>query len=94
METQFARWLREHEESHSAFALRRGLGKRLIARLAGVGCEPQTVSRWSYTPLSKIAEETGIAVHTLVNEAEAAAEKPVAPRKYTRRGTEGERADA
>ncbi len=85
METQFAKWLREHDESHSAFALRRGLGKRLVARLAGVSREETAVRRWIYPPLAAISDETGIPVDTLVREAGVAAKNPVAPRRYTRR---------
>jgi hypothetical protein len=83
METTFARWLREHDETRFAFEIKHGLNHGSVARLAGVGRAPSVVNRFSLDFLVKVSQETGIPVGTLIEEARKAAANPIPPRRYT-----------
>ncbi len=89
METTFAKWLREHGEVHSAYAIKRGLNHKSVAKLAGVGREPYEITRLNLNFVLKVAQETGIPIDTLVEDAARAARAPVAPRSYTKKGDNG-----
>jgi hypothetical protein len=87
METAFARWLRERGESHSAYAIRNRMGKKQIARLAGVAREAKPIVRfYTYGALCEISKDTGIPIQVLIDDAVEAAHNPIEPRKYVKKG--------
>ena len=94
METAFAAWLREQGESPSAYALRRGVHRKPIMRLAGVAHGPQPIGNIFYPTLVKVSDETGIPIGTLIEDATRAAANPVPPRKYERKAETTAAADA
>ena len=93
METTFARWLRGRGEPHYAYAIRKKLGKKSVALMAGIGRQPQELTRLNYVALRRISEDSGIPVQTLIDDAARAARHPVEPRKYAKKTTEAQ-ADA
>ena len=94
METTFAKWLSETGESHSAYALRRGMDKKRVMLMAGVSRTPQVIVRFNYPSLVTISEDTGIPIQILIDEAMAAAKNPVPPRQYNRKGVENGKGQA
>lgn len=93
METAFARWLGERDETPHRYARRKGMNTDRVMLLAGVSRSPRTVTRWHMPSLTTISEETGIPIAELIADATRAAANPRPPRQYNRKA-EGERADA
>jgi hypothetical protein len=83
METTFARWLQDRGEAHSAYAIRRGLNRLGVARLAGIGRKPSIAYYFYHHFLVNVSQDTGIPIETLVEEARKAAANPIPPRRYT-----------
>ena len=94
METTFARWLRKRGEAHHVYAKRMGLGYISVARLIGIGREPQEIKRFSFLALTKVSADTGIPIQTLIDDAVKAARNPVEPRKYVKKGMDDGKAAA
>ncbi len=94
METTFGRWLRLRGEAHYAYAVRKKIGKRAVAQLAGISREARKVTLINYTTLRHISNDTGIPIQTLIDDAARAARNPVQPRKYVKRAPEAQAADA
>jgi len=86
MQTTFAKWLAARGEAHSAYAIRRGINKDGVARLAGVG-HRITIRYFNMSFLETVSADTGIPIATLIEDATKAAANPTPPRRYNRKGT-------
>lgn len=84
METTFAVWLRQAGETPAAYARRTGHKYMMVRRLAGVASGDGSVGFLS-DKLLPIAEETGIPLGVLIEEAHEAAHDPTPPRRYRRK---------
>lgn len=71
--TTFARWLREHGETSSSFAIRTGFNNQVVYWLTGKPRSDKPVLNLSLALLGKISQETGISERRLAGEAIVAA---------------------